>query len=217
MSRTLRRIALAASLLVAPALLAVVAPESAAKAAESATTASGFLKTKQDLLIGMLSDPKVKSADERAKNVNAELLKLIDYTEMAKASLGDEWGKRSEAEQKQFKGLLQQLIEKSYKKRLDDLSGYKVTYDSESTGKDGDTTVKTTATNKKDNRAAPLLIDYVLRKKGSDFVIVDIIPEQSSYVKTYHKEFKKVLDKKPADGGGWDGLIAKMNKKLTEK
>jgi phospholipid transport system substrate-binding protein len=215
MSRTIRRIALAASLLVAPALIAVVAPESDATAAESATTASGFLKVKQDLLIGMLSDPKVKSADERAKNVNAELLKLIDYTEMAKASLGEEWGKRSDAEQKQFKGLLQQLIEKSYKKRLDELGGYKVSYDSESTS-NGDTTVKTTAKNQKDNRAAPLLIDYVLRKKGSDYVIVDIVPEGSSYVKTYNKEFTKVL-KKPAPEGGWDALIAKMNKKLTEK
>lgn len=215
MSRTIRRIALAASLLVAPAVLAVVAPEPSAKAAESATTASLYLKQKQDLLIAMITDPKVKSADERAKNVNAELLKLIDYTEMAKASLGDEWAKRSDAEQKQFKGLLQQLIEKNYKKRLDELANYTVAYNSESSS-GTDTTVKTTATSKKDNRAAPLLIDYVLRKKGSDYVIVDIIPEGSSYVKTYNKEFTKVL-KKPAPDGGWDALIAKMNKKLTEK
>lgn len=213
MSRTIRRLALVTSLLVAPAMLAVVAPESVARAAVSAT-ASGYLKGKQDALVALMSD-KTKSADDRAKAVNAELLKLIDYTEMAKASLGAEWAKRSDAEQKQFKGLLQQLIEKSYKKRLDELAGYKVSYDSESTS-GSDTTVKTTAKNQKDNRAAPLLIDYVLRKKGSDYVIVDIVPEGSSYVKTYHKEFTKVL-KKPAPDGGWDALIAKMNKKLAEK
>ena len=213
MSRTLRRIALVASLLVAPALLGV-ASETAAHA-EEAKSASSYLKGKQELLISILTDTK-RSADDRAKGVNAELLKLIDYTEMAKGSLGDEWGKHSEAEQKQFKDLLQQLIEKNYKKRLDELAGYRVAYDSESTASGGDTTVKTTAKSKTDNRAAPMLIDYVLRKKGSEFVIVDIIPENSSYVKTYNKEFTKIL-KRTGPDGGWSALIAKMNKKLTEK
>ncbi len=213
MSRTIRRLAFVASLLVAPALVAVVAPESAAHA-QTATTASEFLKDKQAKLLKLLRENKPSA--ERTTKLNAELANLIDYEEMAKGSLGtDEWGKHSEAERTQFTGLLKQLIVKSYTKRLDDLVDYDVAYKSESAS-GSDTTVKTEAKSQKDKRAAAVQVDYVLRKKGSGYVIVDIVPEQSSYVKTYNKEFTKVLKRTGSDGG-WDALIAKLNKKLAEK
>ncbi len=211
MSRTLRRLSLVASLLVAPASLATLAAVAPAHAAENAS-ATGFLKERQTGLMKTLRASK--PGPERAKKVNAELATFIDYDEMARASLGDEWGKRNDAERKQFTDLLRQLIEKNYTKRMDEMVDYEVDYKSEATNS-GDTTVKTEAHNLKDRRAAAVLVDYVLRKKGAAYVIVDIIPEGSSYVKTYYKEFTKVL-KKPAPDGGWDALIAKMNKKLKE-
>jgi phospholipid transport system substrate-binding protein len=212
MTRTIRRLSFVASLLAAPAFVGLVAPVATAQAAETGDSATAYLKTKQNGLTKILKDNKPGPA--RTQKVNAELDTLIDYDEMARASLGDEWGKRSEGERKQFTELLKQLIQKNYTKRMDDLVEYDIAYKSEQpTG--GDTTVKTEAKSQKDKRAAPVLVDYVLRKKGSSYVIVDIIPEGSSYVRTYNKEFTKIL-KKPVPDGGWDALVAKMKKKLAE-
>ncbi|MBI2390308.1 MAG: ABC transporter substrate-binding protein, partial [Deltaproteobacteria bacterium] len=62
-----------------------------------------------------------------------------------------------------------------------------------------------------DKKAAPVLIDYVVRKKGSGWIVVDLIPEGSSMARTYHKEFSKVIKK-----DGWATLIKKMKDKLAK-
>lgn len=215
MTRSLRRITVALSLLVAPALLGVAAIETEARAGTAVTPGpvSASLKSKLDPIVEYLRNNKTPSA-ARTKKVNGDLAGLIDFDAMAKDSLGDEWAKRSAAEQKEFSDILRQLVEKNYSKRLDEFVNYDIKWTAESV-KGSDATVKTNATNLKNTREPAVLIDYTLRKRGNDWVVVDIIPEGASYVTTYRKEFTKILNK-PAPDGGWDKLIAKMKKKLAE-
>ena len=218
MFRTIRRSlfasTLAATLAVGTAGAIVASP--APVAAASASPATAFLQGKHDKVRALLATP---AGPERDKKVDAELTQLLDYGEMAKVALGegctktadcDQYKNRSKAELDEFTGLLRQLIEKNYKKRLDQTRDYQITYKGEET-KGADTLVKTEAKNLKDKREAPVLIDYVVRKQGSGYIVVDLIPEGSSMAKTYNKEFIKVIKK-----NGWSELIKKMKDKLAK-
>jgi phospholipid transport system substrate-binding protein len=129
---------------------------------------------------------------------------------MGRVALGEEHGKRSKEELQEFTSLLQQLVEKNYKKRLVDTLNYEVVYKDEEP-KGSDVVVRTEAKNLKDKREASVEIDYVVRKKGQGFIVVDLVPEGSSMAKTYNKEFAKVIKK-----DGWAALIKKMKDKLAK-
>ena len=207
MLRPLRRTLLAVALATSAAAFGLGAVASADTASTSSGSATTYLKTKQETVVKLL---KTAKTPERDKKVDAELASLMDYEAMATAALGDNWGKRTDAEKKEFTDLLRQLIEKNYKKRLDDTLNYDIAYKGEEP-KGGDTLVKTEAKNSGDKRETPVTIDYVVRKKGAGFIVIDLIPEGSSMVKVYNKEFTKILNK-----DGWDAVIKKMKDKLAK-
>lgn len=207
MRRSLRRTVLLVALAIGSAVSAGSAPASAQTSAPAAATASAFLDAKLKTVRALLSQP---ASPEREKKLDAELGTLVDYDDMAKVALGEEWGKRSKEEIAEFTGLLRQLIEKNYKKRLQDTLKYDIANKGEEP-KGADVLVKTEAKSLTDKKAAPVLIDYVVRKKGSGWIVVDLIPEGSSMARTYHKEFSKVIKK-----DGWATLIKKMKDKLAK-
>jgi ABC-type transporter MlaC component len=214
MHRIFRRSLLVAVLTVfaaAPAL-----PAMAQSPAATAGTASGFLEGKLKAVRAQLNAP---GSAEREKKIDAELSTLVDYDEMARTALGagcttsaecDQYKVRTKEELAEFTDILRKLIEKNYKKRLQDTLNFEISNKGEEP-KGGDALVKTEAKNLKDKKASPILIDYVVRKKGSGFIVIDIVPEGSSMAKTYNKEFTKVIRK-----DGWATLIKKMKDKLAK-
>jgi ABC-type transporter MlaC component len=173
-----------------------------------AATASSFVDSKLKTLRALLGTPP--SAD-REKKLDAELTALLDYDDMAKTALGEEYGKRSKEEIAEFTTILRQLIEKNYKKKLQETLNYEINNKGEEP-KASDALVKTEAKSVKDKKAAPVMIDYVVRKKGATFIVVDIVVEDSPMVsRTYRKEFASTIKK-----DGWAGLIKKMKDKLAK-
>lgn len=170
--------------------------------------ASDFVDGKLKSLRALLGTP---ASPDREKKIDAELVALLDYDDMAKTALGDEYGKRTKEEITEFTGILKQLIEKNYKKKLQETLKYEI----KNLGEDkkaADALVKTEAKNVDDKKAAPVLIDYVVRKKGTAFIVVDIVVEDSPMVsRTYRKEFASTIKK-----DGWAGLIKKMKDKLAK-
>ena len=189
----------------APALSAPVDPLT--EKCEAKAKASEFLDCKVAKVRALLGTP---ASPEREKKVDAELKLLVDYDDMAKVALGAEYDKHSKEELAEFTDILRQLIEKNYKKRLQDTLRYKIVVTGEEP-KASDFLVKTQATNLEDKKAAVVLIDYVLRKKNGAWIAIDLIPEGSSMAKTYNKEFTKVIKK-----DGWPSLIKKMKDKLAK-
>lgn len=205
MHRTVRRALLCLALAV-PVGFAV--ETTTTTAAAQGASASSFLDAKLKTVRTLLNTP---ASPDREKKLDGELSTLVDYDEMAKVALGKEYGNRTKEEIAEFTSILRQLIEKNYKKRLQDTLNYEISNKGEETLPSGDILVKTEAKNLKDKKAAPLLIDYAVRKKGSGWIVVDIIPEGSSMAKTYNKDFTKVIKK-----DGWAALIKKMKDKLAK-
>lgn len=196
------------------ALLALAVPaagtffSSDAHAEAALGPASSFVKGKYDNVIKFLGE---KPSPEREKKLDAELASLVDYDEMAKAVLGGEAGNRKPEEIARFTSVLKELIQINYKKKLTEITKYKVTYKAELA--DGaDTKVQTEAKDEADKKAIPVTIDYKVKKKGGGWIVVDIIPEDSSYVKAWNKELIKVVKK-----DGWDAMMKKLDDKLAKE
>jgi phospholipid transport system substrate-binding protein len=221
MIRSLRRTLFAVALATGAAAVTFM-PATEAVAGPTKGDATKYIETKHDTILKLLSqNPKtpaeIKARDEK---VDAELAVLVDYDQMAKDALGKEWDKRTDAEKKEFTELLKQLIQKNYKKNLNKTLTYAVEYKGEqsltklpSGGEPapGDVLVLTEAKNKDDKRDTAVLIDYVLRKKGSSYIAIDLVTEGSPMIRAYNKEFKKVIDK-----DGFPAVITKMKDKLAK-
>jgi len=172
-----------------------------------AAAAEEYVKAKQTELTALIKKPRTPESD-------ATLIKLfdglLDYEALAKDSLGEEWGKRTPDEQKEFQKLLSTLVQRAYTKGIRDTLDYDVTFRGEIEGKSGKV-VQTVATHKTDKRKEPVHIDYVVRSAGSVWRVVDIVTEGSSLVANYRNQFRRVIEQK-----GFPGLLEKMRAKAAE-
>jgi phospholipid transport system substrate-binding protein len=209
-SSTFARRSLFAAFLALSAVSAVSVAETAAIAASSPATA--FVEGKTNKLRAILQE---KAGAERDKKVEEEMKGVLDYEDMAKVALGagtekDFYKDRSKEELTEFTDTLRKLIEKNFKKSLTDTLDFDVTFTGEE-AKGQDTLVKTLAKSKTDLKKPANKIDYQVRKKGSGYVIVDIITEDAPLVeKTYRKDFRREIEK-----NGFPSLMKKLKDKLA--
>ena len=221
MIRSFRRTLFAFALATGTAALAL-APTADVQAAPIKGDATKYVEGKHAAVLKLLGQA-AKTPDEvkaRDAKVDAELATLVDYDQMAKDALGKEWDKRTDAERKEFTDLLKQLIQKNYKKNLTKTVNYAIDYKGEQAltklpsggeAQPGDVLVNTEATNKEDKRDTSVKVDYVLRKKGTGYVAIDLVTEDSPMVRAYNKEFTKEIAK-----NGFPSVITKMKDKLAK-
>jgi phospholipid transport system substrate-binding protein len=194
----LRNLLVFASLLLASTLV----PSSAL-----AGPATDVVKTKQVQLFDLIGKPD--SADVQAK-LKGLFDEMLDYGQLARASLGDRWDKLTADQQTEFSDLLKQLVRKNYQRNLKKMLGWEVQYLGEES-KDNGVLVKTRAVSKTDKRAEPIQLDFKMAETNSHWLVVDLVPEGASLVSTYRNQFTRILDK-----DGYPALKAKMVKKLAE-
>jgi phospholipid transport system substrate-binding protein len=173
-----------------------------------AAEAESFVKTKQSELITLLKQSKNPKTDPK---IEAVCDKILDYEVMAKDSLGDvQWNERTEAERKQFHGLLKQLVQRAYRKNLSKTLNYELSYVGEEKVKDG-TLVRTVAKDLSNTREAPLSIDFKVHKAENRLKIRDIVTEGSSLTASYKNQFTRIIKKK-----GFDELLRRMKTRLEK-
>lgn len=170
--------------------------------------ATDTVKAKQTTLFQLLAEDKPESN----KKIAAIFDEMLDYQAIAEAALGAEWKNRSDAEKKEFVGLLKQLVTKAYERNLKKTLGYDIEYLGEEDKGEKRTLVKTRAKSKSDARAEPISIDFLLADKGGGkFQIVDINTEGISLVTSYNTQFTKIIKK-----DGFPALIQKMKDKTAK-
>ena len=163
--------------------------------------ATRFLKAKQSEVSRYVK----QSQKDRLKQA---MEGMLDYEELSKRSLGDEWNKRKASERKSFVALLRQLVEKNYEDNIRGTLNYSVSYVKEDK-KGEDVQVFTLAKSKKSRRSPAVSIDYSLRNVSGRWMIFDIVTDGVSLVENYRQQFKRILKK-----NGWKGLLERMEKKV---
>jgi phospholipid transport system substrate-binding protein len=130
------------------------------------------------------------------------VMKIVDTEAMAKASLGKTWETESKPEQKRFLKVFDSRLRQAVTQEVDFFNASQIDYQPEKQVPAG-TEVPTQMTAKGDVTQ----VDYVLKKVGSAWRIIDIIVDGVSTTQNYRSSFGKVIAKE-----GWNGLIARLAK-----
>ncbi len=166
------------------------------------------VRTNQTKLFKLIGQPKTSA---REKKIKGMFDKFLNYSRLAKDSLGKKW-KTLTAEQKaEFSDLLERLVRNAYRRNLKKVLGFKMIYAGEQKAGKNKILVKTNAKSK-DPRDEPIELNFKLLKTGGKWLVIDIYTEGASLVKTYRSQFTRILRKK-----GFKALTAKMRKKLKKK
>jgi phospholipid transport system substrate-binding protein len=153
--------------------------------------------------------PEEKAA---AAKVTESVRSFLDIDELGKRALVDHWAKLTDAQKTKFLAILRALIEDNYIKGLRANLEYQVAYKGEAAGPDKTTIVTTEVTAKKKGRPIKIKVDYVLGDVGGKLKCFDVKTDGVGLVENYRAQFNKIIAK-----DGFDGLIAKMEKKRATK
>lgn len=174
-------------------------------ALSTAQDASHFIKAKHSEVEKVLH---AKSVDPQ--KLSKVLEGLLNFEQIAQDSLGREWEKRSASERTAFTERLQRLIEDNYRKNVQTTAKYKIEY-GEQSEKKGRIRVPTTAKSKSNRRAPAVEVVYWLIPDAEGFSVVDVETDGVGLVSTYKRQFRKILR-----SDGWEGLIKRMDERLSE-
>ena len=148
-----------------------------------------------------LKDPAREA--ERREKLEAIVGQRFDYEEMAKRTLAANWKKISTEQQKEFVGLFQQFLTKSYAGNIDGYSGEQVEYLKERLKGDF-AEVQTKVVSPK----VEIPLDYRLLKKNERWGVYDVIIDGVSLTKNYRGQFSRIIK-----SSSFDGLLDKLRSK----
>lgn len=158
----------------------------------------------------IIKDIFAKAAKENLINntkAKEEVEAHIDFAEMTKSILKEEAVKRSTADLKWFELTIKDIITRSvYPSAPKFLDNVKFTYKKQQNV--GELVKVASSINKKGETTS---VDYLLKKTGNEWKIVDVAIDDESWVKTINEKVQKTLKEK-----GWGGLKDLLNKRLKE-
>ncbi|MBI4587268.1 MAG: ABC transporter substrate-binding protein [Candidatus Rokubacteria bacterium] len=147
------------------------------------------------------------AAERRRLEIRRIAENLFDFQEMARRSLARHWTDRTSQQREEFVRLFAELLERSYFGKLENYSGERILYLSETV--DGDyATVRSKVIT---GRKAEIPIEYRLHLLGSRWAVYDILIEGVSFVSTYRAQFNRVIQT-----SSYDDLIQKLRLKELE-
>lgn len=174
----------------------------------SDSNAESFVKSKHAELSALLSQPATAANEKQIQGV---FDRLLDYDSLAKESLHEYWGERSDAEKKEFRDVLERLVRGAYRKNLRKTLDYDIEYRGSDKAQQG-YLVRTVAKSRSSQREDPVSIDYLLHKVDGQWRVYDIVTEGSSLVQNYRSQFRRVIKKK-----GFEELMRRMKAKLEKE
>jgi phospholipid transport system substrate-binding protein len=147
-------------------------------------------------------------AEAQASSVHVLIEGIFDFQEIARRSLGPQWGRLSGADQRDFVGLLQRIIERRPMEtglRLEPESA--IVYHREQV--DGaDALVPSVITVNSSTRHQ---VAYKMIFKDARWRIYDIVVDGVSLVDEYHAQFSRIMAR-----DGFPGVLRRMRRKLGD-
>jgi phospholipid transport system substrate-binding protein len=149
-----------------------------------------------DGVLDILRDPALKGPEKegvRAKQLKKIIFSRFDFPEMARRSLGMHWRKRTAQEREEFVSIFSDLLERSYRKKIERYTDQKIIYSAERV--DGKYGVVTTAiSDKRENLEIP--IDYRVIRRNDQWKVYDVVIDGISLVSNYRSQFNRILSKR---------------------
>jgi len=148
---------------------------------------------------------KTQVSEEDRNHIRQAVEGRFDYQAMARRSLGRPWKKLEKQEQAHFTEVFRELLERSYGNRLSEYKGQTVQF-ADAEFKNDKARVQSTVID--DTREIP--VDYRLHQTAGGWQVYDIRIEGTSLVRTFHQDFKSVLD-----NGNYEKLLKSLEEKIA--
>lgn len=180
--------------------------------AQGAGPATRYLRSRNEDANRVLQRPATTDAARaaRSQEVTQILSNLLDFQELSRRALGTHWDALTEAQRREFAGLLQQLVERNYQANLERVLDFDVSYTAEQQTADG-TTVTTSARSRTERRQPPVEIAYTLHLQGTTWRVFDVVTDGVSLVRNYRNQFNRVIAEH-----NFDGLLRRMRERLGQ-
>lgn len=210
MNRPLRPLIL--GLLLASPPLTAFADEEPAAVTVAMPNATSFVQTTSDAVLAVVNEAAAQGATaERQERLRSVLRGFLSYEVLAERTLGEHWETRSADERDEFVGLLRDLIETSYSRRLGrgsvEPNRYAVAYTGERERR-GRVTVSATITAQSETY---LLEIKMLPGTDGTWQVYDVVTDDVSLEESYAESFSNIIAE-----DGWSGLLQRMRDRLDE-
>ena len=150
--------------------------------------ATDQLRAHTDQVIRILENPALDQV-QRQSEIRAVALEAFDIVEAARRALGPHWAKRTPAEQEEFAGLFQTMLERGYLSRIGEYGGERVQYLGERV--DGDYAVVRAQIVTTKGTQVP--VEARVRRRGERWLMYDVLIENVSLVASYRAQFDRVI------------------------
>ncbi len=169
-------------------------------------TAKQVVENFQSELIAVMKQGKDLGFKGRYDKLGVAIAKSHDLTKIARVVVGKEWAKLSEDQQQKLVDVFSQLSIAAYAYNFKDFSGESFKFGSEEETTRGGAVIHTTLFIPGEKEVK---FDYMLKKKGESWRIINIIANGVSDLALKRSEYTSILER-----DGFDSLMTKINDKI---
>jgi phospholipid transport system substrate-binding protein len=194
-------------ILVALTLLAGMA----AAAPVSAGVPLDTVKTQVESVLAILRDTSLKGEaglKVKKERIRAASLKMFDFVELSKRTLGQSWNTFSQEQRREFVELYRSLLEDTYVEKITAYTNEKVNFTKEVPLSENTVEVQSTVVTK----TAETPIYYRVIKRDNDWKVYDVVIEGVSLITNYRSQFRDILANNPAET-----LLDTLRKKVGKR
>ena len=159
-----------------------------------------------DAVLETLKDESLDQ-DARETKIKGLIADRFDFRNMSQRVLATNWKKATEEQKARFTELFPEILSNVYMGRIQEYTNERVDYVGETIKKEKFALVETTIV----APSVEIPINYKLRLKSDDWLVYDVVIEGVSLINTYRSSYKEITNNE-----GIDGLLAKMEEKLSE-
>jgi len=144
----------------------------------------------------------------KRERIEAAAVRLFDFVELSKRTLGLNWNRFTPDQRKVFVQLYQSLLEETYVDRITSYSNERLNFSKEVPLSDSTAEVRTTVLAKGEEVA----INYRLIRKDGEWRVYDVVVEGVSLISNYRSQFREILG-----NGSPQTLIDSLEKKVAKR
>lgn len=165
------------------------------------------IKATVDRALGLLKDPKLKSAariKDRRDQLKQILFTRFDFTEMARRSLGANWRRRTPQEQEEFVRIFTDVLERAYAAIIESYTDERIVYLNERV----DGTYADVSSKIMTSKGEEYSINYKAHFVGNEWKVYDVVAENVSLVNNYRSQFNRVIA-----NGSYEELVRRLKER----
>lgn len=169
-------------------------------------TAKQIVETFQAKLLTVMQQGKALGFQGRYKKLETAIVKSHDLTKIARIVVGREWVKLNESQQQQLVDVFSRLSIAAYAYNFKEFSGESFRFEAEEETTRGGVIIHTYLQIPSDK---DVKFDYMLKKKGESWRIINIIANGVSDLALKRSEYTSILKT-----DGFEALITKISTKI---